>query len=668
MAATYKTVLTLDSSQHDQALSKSANQIYQYKRKADDTDKSIAGLAGKFKKFVGVLSIAKVAGDGFQSMMKNNQDLADKYGVAMERAKGVSDSFFYSISKADFSNLITGMLQASKAAGDLYKAMDELNTLQIGLTGENARLNKELEDARLRYRSGDKSAAADIQRIGNAMVANMQREHDATKNALEQMIKANSNGSGSTGSLFKKGYNAEFTSGFDIEQVHHWISNTKEFKNAVSKAKSEYEQLQKKASEYNSDNIIWYDVAKAESYYKGLQKLYDTMSDGDNAKKFEQLYADMYSKEADLARQQRRNLQYLKEEGADKETELPKVAKPSNIEVEVEPVLPDGSIAKLESELSAKKIEYKMAVSDEDRQRILKEIEGMQEQLDALEGKVKVIPDPDSLTSLRQQLSDIRQQWENSGDSEFRLKLEVDMAELEKQIEEKSKTAAQKAQEAADEAAEKISAAIERVKQKYEEMGNVVTSVNSIMGNAISAYARVAEATYNMNEEHLTEEQKLQHKRSQAYLTATVQIIEAVNTMIPKILSLIAAEEGESMASGLAGAAKVEPWPAKVAAIASIVAQVISVIGTISSITASARYANGGIVGGGSYVGDYNVARVNAGEMILNGTQQARLFRLINNPTINANLPEGGNVVFTIHGSDLQGTLNNYNNRINRIR
>ena len=95
-----------------------------------------------------------------------------------------------------------------------------------------------------------------------------------------------------------------------------------------------------------------------------------------------------------------------------------------------------------------------------------------------------------------------------------------------------------------------------------------------------------------------------------------------------------------------------------VAAIASIMAMVMGVL-------ASAKgFATGGIVGGNSTHGDKVLARVNSGELILNQTQQANLFRMLNN----GNAPvDGNNVTFTIHGSDLVGTINNFNKKTRKI-
>ena len=130
----------------------------------------------------------------------------------------------------------------------------------------------------------------------------------------------------------------------------------------------------------------------------------------------------------------------------------------------------------------------------------------------------------------------------------------------------------------------------------------------------------------------------------------------ATAQMIPQIMALIGAKEGEAMANGTASAAAL-PFPANIAAIASIIA---TVVGTFASIFSTVgAFAGGGIIQGASTHGDQLLARVNAGEMILNGSQQARLFNLLDG----AGAVGGagmGQVSFKIKGSDLYGSLSNY--------
>ena len=87
-------------------------------------------------------------------------------------------------------------------------------------------------------------------------------------------------------------------------------------------------------------------------------------------------------------------------------------------------------------------------------------------------------------------------------------------------------------------------------------------------------------------------------------------------------------------------------------------AELMTTIDTIKSATAGS-YASGGIIGGSTTIGDYNLARVNKGEMILNSSQQAHLFNAINNNRIGGE-SQPSTITWRIQGSDLYGALKNY--------
>lgn len=83
------------------------------------------------------------------------------------------------------------------------------------------------------------------------------------------------------------------------------------------------------------------------------------------------------------------------------------------------------------------------------------------------------------------------------------------------------------------------------------------------------------------------------------------------------------AKSGEAVANVTSEGAKLA-FPYNLIAIAAGVSAVIAALANIS------KFATGGIVGGSSTSGDKVLARVNSGEMILNRSQQKRLFDLLN--------------------------------------
>lgn len=144
-------------------------------------------------------------------------------------------------------------------------------------------------------------------------------------------------------------------------------------------------------------------------------------------------------------------------------------------------------------------------------------------------------------------------------------------------------------------------------------------------------------------------------------------ILQMVSTALPAIGSLISSISAltatEAVEAGTAAVGKAvsssKHWIEAVAAVASLGAVVAAAISAAKK-PATQRFANGGIVGGSSFTGDRVSAQVNSGEMILNKSQQANLFKMANGEG------QGKQVEFHISGTDLVGVLNN-NTRKSRI-
>jgi hypothetical protein len=94
-------------------------------------------------------------------------------------------------------------------------------------------------------------------------------------------------------------------------------------------------------------------------------------------------------------------------------------------------------------------------------------------------------------------------------------------------------------------------------------------------------------------------------------------------------------------------------------------AQLAAMISQVHSLTA---HAGGGFIPGNSYSGDRRLARVNSGELVLNSSQQMRLWNLANGRgSVEGNpLSEGGTVDFVLQGNALRGVLKNTNRGLKR--
>ena len=131
-----------------------------------------------------------------------------------------------------------------------------------------------------------------------------------------------------------------------------------------------------------------------------------------------------------------------------------------------------------------------------------------------------------------------------------------------------------------------------------------------------------------------------------------------VKTYIKKVDAAVAAgDKAAAEAAGSAAAVPVVGWINAVAAITAI----------MSAMAAVPKFADGGIIGGNSFIGDNMIARVNSGEMILNNRQQRNLFNLLDGKggtSVNA----GGEVKLRIEGRDLVGVINSQTSKTSKYK
>lgn len=178
-------------------------------------------------------------------------------------------------------------------------------------------------------------------------------------------------------------------------------------------------------------------------------------------------------------------------------------------------------------------------------------------------------------------------------------------------------------------------------KQKESLQG--LADVSSSVGNGFSTLANVFNETGD--------------SATAAAMNVIGTTAQATAEIIPNILKIIGAKQAEAMASGTASASAL-PFPANIAAIASVIATIVATFASIMS--AVGAFADGGIVSGGTLHGDKVLARLNGGEMVLNRTQQAKLFRTIESGNIGSQSSSISQVNWKIKGSDLYGALTNY--------
>ena len=200
--------------------------------------------------------------------------------------------------------------------------------------------------------------------------------------------------------------------------------------------------------------------------------------------------------------------------------------------------------------------------------------------------------------------------------------------------------------------------AVDELKDKFKEGANEWEKFVGIMGLVSSALQTVEQfmTTLNMITKILGITTLTTSAIEQA---ASTQRIADVTAETSALTAKTATESGEAIAGATASGASM-PFPYNLIAIALGVAAVIAALASIG------KFAGGGIVRGKTTMGDYNLARVNGGEMILNSRQQNNLFKAIDSGNLGSNNNELSAKI-KIQGSDMYLLLKNYSKEKSKL-
>lgn len=205
----------------------------------------------------------------------------------------------------------------------------------------------------------------------------------------------------------------------------------------------------------------------------------------------------------------------------------------------------------------------------------------------------------------------------------------------------------------------------------FKKVTSSISAVISTINEAMGAYEAISDVVQLFGEiSEASAAKKVAADATEMASDSTKTALSTANTQVEiannqqeqmSDLAGVGTKQASAIASATASGAKL-PFPANLAAIAAGIAAVVAAFAMISS------FADGGIIGGNTTLGDMNIARVNKGEMILNGTQQKKLFSILDGGvSASPNNITSGNVRFEIKGSTLVGVLKNHNSKMNKI-
>lgn len=265
--------------------------------------------------------------------------------------------------------------------------------------------------------------------------------------------------------------------------------------------------------------------------------------------------------------------------------------------------------------------------------------------------KKEIIP-AGSIMEMQKKIADLRKKYENAADEGTRVGFMKAIKEAETELKMMQLRAAGTSLLPTGEINKPVGRNIaDDVKSGYINIKPI--STDSIQANydyadSLGAIASIMGSVTNMTNEGAA-----------GWLAYGANILSSISAAIPTITSLTTAltAKAAAEAAGSAAAVPVVGWINAVAAITAI----------MSAMAAVPKFADGGIIGGNSFIGDNMIARVNSGEMILNNRQQRNLFNLLDGKggtSVNA----GGEVKLRIEGRDLVGVINSQTSKTSKYK
>lgn len=265
---------------------------------------------------------------------------------------------------------------------------------------------------------------------------------------------------------------------------------------------------------------------------------------------------------------------------------------------------PDGSIADVDYQISQKKKEISVAISDSDRIKLNTELDQLVKKKRYLNltieyskpvDNIKQIKDFQGIKSQIAQMTLLPEGWNKIAAPQ------INNQGIKEQI---------------------------NTMNEYE---NAIQSVESAISNLSGTFDQDSQNVFNY----------------------FANIVKGAAQAVVAIMALIPAKKAEANANAEAAVTGAASSVASIPFVGAAMA-VAAVAGVIASLAAIPKFAKGGIIGGSSFYGDRLLARVNSGEMILNKEQQKSMYKMTS----------GGNDVnitsFKVRGSDLYLSLKNY--------
>lgn len=666
-------------------------QIQNFQKGCSTAGKAVSGFSqalginiGGIAKFGGVVGIAVAAGKEFKNILESSQTTADALEGAIAGCKGVVDGFRTSIASMDFSSFKNGLWDVYEAAKAVQNAIDQLGNTQIAYDYKSKQNQTKFQEAYNMFKDPEST---------------QQMKEDAKKQMKEAVDAQFTYASNYSNALYKS-YVAQVVKKAGSSNLRASNVTIGQFEKAMNidigllgdpgklrqDNERQYQEYLEKLKEYGKNNITAQeDLKKRYRDVIAIHAMLELMKD-DELKGVAQLIGSMEdAKQLALSMEKTMNRAIKGEfSSRSKGSTGGKSSTTTPIIDDVEKVQVEEKLAELYKEYNSIKNklgvpetntilqkmndwegsweDYVNSLTDEEKILFNQFAEVMKKRFDLLQ-EISLYETTNSILQGRKTPKTSSSTYTNDeepnplpGSYAYRRK------ELNNNIDTVRKSLIQGVNLSDEDIKKKLAelTALEQELRALEEkfgfrtVTKQETNTWDEFNKAMANTSTIANALFNTFKEG-------------SEITAA-SILQMISTTLPAIGSLISAisalTTAEAVEAGVAATGKAvstsKHWIEAIAAVASLGAVVATAISAASKPNLQ-RFADGGIVGGSSFTGDRVPAMVNSGEMILNKTQQARLFKIANGGT-----PGDNAVTFHISGTDLVGVLNN-NSRKNKL-
>ena len=453
------TRLLLNSSNFDDNLRKSTQQVQNLQTTGMKLNKGFSAVGSTITKFAGYLGIAYTAGEAFNKTIRSSQTLSDTFDSSMQALTTSVDQFFYALGSGEFQTFLNGLSGIIDKAQEAYSAMDQLGNTRISFDYTSAQNARNIQEGQAAAKN--KFAPVEARNEGFAQwqkaIQTQIEQNETLKFDLQKAV--------TTAVEAEIGKENIRVTMEDVDKVLKIdVTNPQKREQLKNQYSTQYDEYKEKVG--NLGRYTYKDAAGNTNisfwkhYTDGEKKIMEDLAQEyreaiivnamlnkykdeeltalkDNAKQFVSLDAATYGliREFNETANEYNNANkavegFQKIESFEGYTAYTPTATTTKKPLKTDVVLAEGSLAKIEKEISEKNNQIKLVTSDEDRARIQKEIQQLTQQKEEIELRLKF--PADSIAYLDNRLSKLKAEYNLAIDSASRNKVLDELNELTK--------------------------------------------------------------------------------------------------------------------------------------------------------------------------------------------------------------------------------------------